>query len=53
MLAEAMTAAGVEVEQRTFDSVTHEFFGMAAAVPLALEAQNLASEKLRSAFADE
>lgn len=53
MLAEAMTAAGVEVEQRTFDSVTHEFFGMAAAVPLALEAQNLAGEKLRSAFADE
>ena len=53
MLAEAMTAAGVEVEQRTFDSVTHEFFGMAAAVPLALEAQNLAGEKLRSAFAGE
>ncbi|MDB5473305.1 MAG: hypothetical protein JWP99_608 [Devosia sp.] len=50
MLAQAMEAAGVEVEQKTFDGVTHEFFGMAAVVPSAKEAQALAGEKLRAAF---
>lgn len=53
MLAEAMETAGVEVEQKTFESVTHEFFGMAAAVPEAKEAQDLAGERLRGAFEGE
>jgi acetyl esterase/lipase len=53
MLAEAMKAAGVEVEQQTFEGVTHEFFGMAAVVPLAKTAQDLAGENLRTAFEGE
>lgn len=53
MLAEAMKAAGIKVEQQTFDAVTHEFFGMAAAVPAAREAQDLAGAALRSAFEGE
>jgi acetyl esterase/lipase len=50
MLAEAMEAAGVEVEQQTFDGVTHEFFGMAPVVPQAEEAQNLAGDALQQAW---
>ena len=47
MLAEALEAAGTEVEQRTFEGVTHEFFGMAAVVGKAGEAQDYAVERLR------
>ncbi len=37
-LAAALTEAGVDVEHRLFDGVTHEFFGMAAGVPQATSA---------------
>lgn len=53
MLAEAMEAAGVDVEQQTFDAVTHEFFGMAAVVPAAEDAQQFAVERLNEAFEGE
>lgn len=49
-LAERMRAAGVAVEQRTFAGVTHEFFGMAAAVDAAAEAQMMAGNALKNAF---
>ena len=48
MLAEAIEAAGSPVEQRTFDGVTHEFFGMAAVVETAAEAQDYAVERLKA-----
>jgi len=38
------------VEQRTFDGVTHEFFGMAAVLGKAREAQQLAADSPRRAF---
>ncbi|MDB4880380.1 MAG: lipase [Gemmatimonadetes bacterium] len=50
LLAERMRAAGVTVEQRTYEGVTHEFFGMAAVVDKARDAQTMAGNALRKAF---
>jgi len=50
MLAERMRAAGVSVEQKTYDGVTHEFFGMAAVVDKAKDAQAMAGTALKKAF---
>ncbi len=49
-LAAAMQRAGVDVQRRQFDGVTHEFFGMAAVLEQAVQAQQLASQRLRAAF---
>lgn len=49
-LARHMEEMGVEVEQVTFQGVTHEFFGMAAILEQAQEAQQLAAERLKEAF---
>ncbi len=49
-LARRMEAAGVDVEQQTFQGVTHEFFGMAAVLEQAVQAQALAARRLRAAF---
>jgi len=49
-LAERFRQAGVPVEQRTFAGVTHEFFGMAAVLGKAREAQQMAASALRQAF---
>ncbi|HVE78494.1 MAG TPA: alpha/beta hydrolase [Gemmatimonadaceae bacterium] len=51
MLEQALRAAGVSVERRHFDGVTHEFFGMAAVVPRAMEAQQYAGQRLQMGFA--
>lgn len=52
---EAYTArladAGVSVEAKRFDGVTHEFFGLAGAVPMAKEAVGMAADALKHAFA--
>jgi len=50
MLEAALREAGVEVERRNFDGVTHEFFGAAAVVEKARRAQEFAAERLRRAF---
>jgi acetyl esterase/lipase len=50
MLERALVAAGVPVERRQYDGVTHEFFGMAAVVESAKDAQQYAGERLRGAF---
>jgi acetyl esterase len=50
LLLEKLKAAGVETDYELYDGVTHEFFGMAAVVPQAKDAQSLASRKLKSAF---
>jgi acetyl esterase/lipase len=43
--------AGVAVERRVYEGATHEFFGMAAVVRDAYDAQAYAVERLRAAFA--
>ena len=48
--AQDLEAAGVEVNALHYDGVTHEFFGMAAIVPEAKEAQAYAAEQLKKAF---
>ena len=49
-LEKAFKAAGVAVERKVYDGVTHEFFGMAAVVPAAKEAQAFAAQALKSAL---
>ncbi|QBE67534.1 alpha/beta hydrolase [Pseudoduganella lutea] len=48
--AERLKKDGVRVDYREFDGVTHEFFGMGAAVPKALDAQRFAIEGLKKSF---
>jgi acetyl esterase len=50
LLEEKLKAADVKVERKVYDGVTHEFFGMAAVVPQAKEAQAYAADQLKSAF---
>ncbi len=52
-LNDKLEAAGVDVEYQLWDGVTHEFFGMAAQVPQAKEAQDFAGERLRDALGSE
>lgn len=49
-LAERLRAAGVVVEQRTFPGTAHEFFGMAAVIDKAKEAQQMVANGLKAAF---
>ncbi|AWA30304.1 lipase [Flavobacterium magnum] len=48
LLHEKLKAAGVDSEYELYEGVTHEFFGMAAVVPQAKDAQALAAKKLKS-----
>lgn len=48
--AEALRRAGVKVRERTFEGVTHEFFGMGAILPEAKDAERFAAQGLKSAF---
>lgn len=50
LLAERLRAAGVEVQQRSWNGVTHEFFGMGAVLDEALQAQQWAADALKRAF---
>ena len=50
LLAQRFREAGVEVTQRTFDGVTHEFFGMTPVLAKAREAQAMAADALRRAW---
>ena len=45
-----LTAAGVAVEHRIYQGATHEFFGMAAVVGKARDAQDFAVKRLSAAF---
>ena len=47
----ALREAGVDVEHRDFEGVTHEFFGCAAVVEKAREAQEYAGSRLRASLA--
>ncbi|MES2265185.1 MAG: alpha/beta hydrolase [Bacteroidota bacterium] len=50
MLADKLKAAGVTVDSKNWDGVTHEFFGMGAVVPQAKEAEMYAVDQLKKAF---
>ena len=50
LLSDKLSAAGVQTDYQLYPGVTHEFFGMAAVVPQAKEAQALAASKLKAAF---
>ena len=49
-LAQALEAAGVDVERRLYRGVTHEFFGMGAVLEQAVDAQAFAADRLKEAF---
>ncbi len=49
-LADNFKKAGVSTNYKLFDGVTHEFFGMAAIIPEAKQAQALATSDLKNAF---
>jgi acetyl esterase/lipase len=49
-LADNLEKAGVNVKRKLYDGTTHEFFGMAAVVPEAKDAQAMAVSELKSAF---
>ncbi len=50
MLSDQLKKAGVAVNFKNYNGVTHEFFGMAAIIPQAKEAQALAAADLKNAF---
>ena len=50
MLADKIRAAGGEVQQKTYDAVTHEFFGMANVVDKAKDAEQMAADALRKGW---
>ena len=53
MLEAALKKAGVKVDRKVYKGVTHEFFGTAAVVDDALDAQKYAGQQLREWFAVE
>lgn len=50
VLAEKMKDAGIDVERKMYEGVTHEFFGMAAILDQAVDAQNFAVDRLTKTF---
>lgn len=50
MLADKLKAAGVKVDTKNYEGVTHEFFGMALLIPEAKAAQAYAADQLKAAF---
>ncbi|MBA1200594.1 alpha/beta hydrolase [Pseudomonas capeferrum] len=50
-LEQALKNSGVSVERKLYSGVTHEFFGTAAVVKKAQEAQEYAGQRLKASFA--
>lgn len=50
MLRDKLEAAKVDVSEKTYQGMTHEFFGMGAAVADAKDAEEWASERLKDSF---
>ncbi|MEJ7823721.1 MAG: alpha/beta hydrolase fold domain-containing protein, partial [Chitinophagaceae bacterium] len=50
MLADKLKEAGVSVNYKNYNGVTHEFFGMAAIIPEAKQAQSMAASDLKNVF---
>ena len=51
--ADLLQKAGIDVRYQNYEGVTHEFFGMAAVVDKAKEAQKFVAEGLKQAFSAE
>jgi acetyl esterase len=52
LLAKRLDKADVKVDKKTYEGVTHEFFGMGAVVDDARDAQKYAASRLEDAFDD-
>jgi acetyl esterase len=50
LLNQKLTDAGVKVEYKLYQGVTHEFFGMGAFIPEAKEAMSLAVQRIKEVF---
>jgi acetyl esterase/lipase len=50
MLADRLKKAGVDVEHRNYDGVTHEFFSMSAVVTKAKDANQFAADRLKASL---
>lgn len=50
LLAEKLTASGVDVTYKLYVGVTHEFYGMNTVIPEAKQAQALVASQLKKAF---
>ena len=50
LLQQALKKAGVKVDHKIYSGVTHEFFGTAAVVKKAKDAQDFAGNQLKAAF---
>ncbi|MEP6617244.1 MAG: alpha/beta hydrolase [Ginsengibacter sp.] len=50
MLSDNLKKAGVTTNYKLYQGTTHEFFGMAAVVPEAKDAQGMVSSELKNAF---
>lgn len=50
LLSDRLTAAGVSVNYKLYNGVTHEFFGMATVIPEAKDAQSVAASDLKGAL---
>jgi len=50
LLSDKLKDAGVDVDYKLYDGVTHEFFGMATVVPQAKDAQAEATTRFKDAF---
>ena len=50
LLSDRLQAAGVDVDYKLYNGVTHEFFGMATVVPDAKDAQAYATGRLKGGF---
>jgi acetyl esterase/lipase len=53
LLAQNLEKAGVSTTYKLYSGVTHEFFGMAAVLPEAVQAQALVAGELKAAFGDQ
>lgn len=51
LLSDKLKEAGVEVDYKLYNGVVHEFYGMATVVPDAKDAQKLAADNIKKAFA--
>lgn len=49
-LAKRLNAAKVDVDEKTWDGVAHEFFGMGAVVSDARDAESWAAKRLRQSL---
>ncbi|MEO3406827.1 alpha/beta hydrolase [Mucilaginibacter sp. CAU 1740] len=49
-LADKLKAAGVSVDSKNYDGVTHEFFGMGNVVPEAKDAETYSVDQLKKSF---